>query len=296
MKMLVSSVFFWKLMFWTSSRFGRLIPILLHGGFSAAELLLRAWISCMVGLRGTSTTAFSLVGEEWFIKWEANLWSKLRKPIMHHASHHNLIDKVWSDMVQIRGMPWKDLLVHLRPSHEFHPSIAVHLPVETVLEEGVKNVRLQHLQTHQHQTFTEPLLPTPVEKKLSFVWVSSNRLVEKLLSRLSGPQELFTVEHSMLVVQMTADVPVHQTPFIEMLTAETLIMTEENRLKMIRGFTWRCWPAVPARSFGFGGWGSAARLASAPAARWCRCSWPGGTDAGRSESSGRDTCKRAQTK
>lgn len=68
MKILVSSGFLWKLMFWTSSRFGRLVPILLHSGFSAAELLLRAWISCMVGLRGTSTTAFNLAGAERFIE------------------------------------------------------------------------------------------------------------------------------------------------------------------------------------------------------------------------------------
>lgn len=74
MKILVSGVFLWKLMFWTSSRFGRLIPILLHGGFSAAELLLRAWISCMVGLRGTSTTAFDLVGAETFTKWSGILF------------------------------------------------------------------------------------------------------------------------------------------------------------------------------------------------------------------------------
>lgn len=33
--------------------------------------------------------------------------------------------------------------------------------------------------------------------------------VEKLFGRLSSRQELFAVEHSMFVVQMAADVPVH---------------------------------------------------------------------------------------
>lgn len=59
MMILVSSVFLWKLI-WSTSRFGRLIPSLLHSLFSVIELFLRAWISCMVGLRGTSTIAFIL--------------------------------------------------------------------------------------------------------------------------------------------------------------------------------------------------------------------------------------------
>lgn len=57
---LVSSMFLWKLKVWSSPRFGRLMPSLLLSLFSVAELFLRAWISCMVGLRGTSSIAFIL--------------------------------------------------------------------------------------------------------------------------------------------------------------------------------------------------------------------------------------------
>lgn len=103
-------------------------------------------------------------------------------------------------------------LVHLRPSHEFHPSVAVHLPAEAILEERVKNVRLQHLQTQQQQMLADGLLPASIETS-SLEPASPHLPVEKLFGRLSSCQELFAVEHSMLVVQMAADVPVHQTPF-----------------------------------------------------------------------------------
>lgn len=59
MMILVSRALLWKLI-WSSPRLGRLIPSLLISRLSEIELFLRAWISCMVGLRGTSTMAFIL--------------------------------------------------------------------------------------------------------------------------------------------------------------------------------------------------------------------------------------------
>lgn len=55
--------------------------------------------------------------------------------------------------------------------------------------------------------------------------------------------------------------------------------------------TWICWPSAPAWSPGFRGWGAAATLFSAPAARWCPCSLRVDTRAGQSGSPGRRTCR-----
>lgn len=59
-----SRVFLWKLNVWWSPKLGRLMPSLLFSLFSVMELFLLAWISCMVGRRGTSTIAFILEDTE----------------------------------------------------------------------------------------------------------------------------------------------------------------------------------------------------------------------------------------
>lgn len=71
----------------------------------------------------------------------------------------------------------------------------------------MEDVCLQHLEWDRHLGITIRLQPC-IYSRLPPI---HHLPVEKLLSRLSGLQEILTVEHAVLIGQVTADVPALHT-------------------------------------------------------------------------------------